>query len=75
MEELHITQGETAFLASVSFLSCGVGSVFVSPIMRYFKVKHVLIFTQLMNAFSTLLFLYSTSYWYLLGARIVQGFA
>ena len=44
MAELHITQGETAFLASVSFLTTGIGSMFVAPAMKTFKAKHVLIF-------------------------------
>lgn len=75
MAELQITQGETAFLISVQFLACGVGSILVAPLMRAYPAKNVLISAQLLNAASTLLFLYSTSYWYLLGARIVQGFS
>ena len=36
MEELNITQGETAFLASVCFLATAVGSIFVSPLTKHF---------------------------------------
>ena len=75
MDDLSITQGETAFLASVAYLACGVGSIFVSPIMKAFKAKHVIVVAQILNASSTLLFLYSTDYYYLLAARIVSGFS
>jgi len=43
--------------------------------MKYFKAKNVLVSAQILNASSTLLFLYSTNYYALLGARIVQGFS
>jgi len=71
MAELKITQGETAFLASVSHLTAGLASIFVAPLMKTFKVKHVLVVSLFLNASSTLLFLYSTDYYALLGARIV----
>ena len=43
MSDLDITHGEAAFLMSVSYLATGVGSIFVAPLMRYFKVKHVIV--------------------------------
>ena len=43
MDELHTTNGETAFLASVSFLATGLGSLIVSPMMKVFPAKNVLI--------------------------------
>ena len=43
MDELHTTNGETAFLASVSFLATGLGSLIVSPLMKLFPAKNVLI--------------------------------
>ena len=75
MDDLKITPGETAFLASVAYLACGVGSIFVSPVMKTFKAKHVIVIAQALNASSTLLFLYSTDYYALIGARIVSGFS
>ena len=71
MNDLSITQGEAAFLMSVSYLATGLGSMFVAPLMRCFKVKHVLVAAQISNATSTLFFLYSDKYWLLLAARIV----
>ena len=71
MAELKITQGETAFLASVCFLATAVGSLFVAPLMRCFKVKHVIVAATMLNASSTLFFLYSSDYWWLLTARVV----
>lgn len=70
MKDLDITQGQCAFLASVSFLATAVGSLFVSPLMRIFKVKHVIVIATMLNASSTLFFLYSSNYWHLMGARI-----
>lgn len=44
MEELNITQGETAFMASVAFLATAVGSIFVSPLTKNFQAKTVIAF-------------------------------
>ena len=49
--------------------------MFVAPCMNYFKAKHIMVAATLLNACSTLFFLYSSNYWYLLGSRIVQGIA
>ena len=68
---MGITQGEAAFMCSVSYLATGVGSLFVAPIMSCFSVKSVLVMAHLCNASSTLFFLYSDQYWLLLGARVV----
>ena len=72
-KDLQISKGEAAFLTSIAYLATGVGSLFVAPMMSCFKVKHVLIGAHILNASSTLFFLYSDTYWLLLSARIVQG--
>jgi len=74
MAELKITQGETAFMASVLFMACGIGSLFVSPCMAKFEAKTVLIWCEFSNSLSCLLFLYSSNYYMLLFARAIQGF-
>ena len=70
-DDLGITQGEAAFLGSISYLATGVGSLLVAPIFSCFKVKYVLVVAHIFNASSTLFFLYSDKYWLLLGARVV----
>ena len=73
MDELKISQGETAFMASVLFMACGVASLFVSPIMATFRAKTVIIWCEMLNSLSCLLFLYSSNYYWLLFARVIQG--
>ena len=75
MEELKITQGETAFMASIIFMACGITSFFVSPVMARFNAKTVIIVCEVFNSLSCLLFLYSSDYYWLLFARIIQGCA
>lgn len=74
MADLHITQGQIAFLSSAVYIGVSIASLVVSPIMAIVSTKHVLVVTFFANAWSSLLFAYSSSYSWLTFARFMLGF-
>ena len=57
-KDLEITKGQIAFLAEISYMGTGLASLFVSPIMKKFTAKSVLIVSSFGNAISCFVFAY-----------------
>ena len=57
-KSLDITKGQIAFLAGISYLGTGMANLFVSPTMKVFNAKSVLILSAFGNAISCFVFAY-----------------
>ena len=72
-KDLEITKGQIAFLAGISYMGTGLASLFVSPIMKNFTAKSVLILSSFGNAISCFVFAYNDRYLWLVLSRFVLG--
>ena len=70
---LDITKGQIAFLAGIAYLGTAIASLFVSPMMKRYTAKSVIIVCEFGNAIACLVFAYNNRYLWLSVSRFIQG--
>ena len=71
--DLDINKTQVALLSGITFISCGIFTIFMAPVMNRFEARSVLTFSALCNALGTLLFISSKKYYIMLIGRVLTG--
>ena len=74
-EDLEISEQEVAILNGVNLVFCGTLSIFAGPIFNNYNARSVLVFTGICSSVSWFIFLVSTDFNVLVGARALNGSA
>lgn len=73
--DLHINKKEIAILNGVTFIFCGIFTIFTAPVMLQFEARTVLTFSALCNAIGTFLFIGSKNFYVMVFGRALSGIA